>query len=84
MQEKKFDLFKAIMKCCLKYKEEVFMKDKKVVVRRINELCAGQGIHYYTLSYRSAVPSSTLMNIIHGGIQLLQPSRSCAMDLAYS
>lgn len=42
------------------------MEAKKIVVRRINELCDKQDINYYTLSYRSAVPISTLMNIIHG------------------
>lgn len=42
------------------------MEAKITVVRRINELCAKQDINYYTLSYRSAVPISTLMNIIHG------------------
>ncbi len=42
------------------------MKSREAVVNRINELCSQRQISYYVLSYRSAVPMSTLMNIIHG------------------
>ncbi len=42
------------------------MNSREAVVNRINELCSEKQISYYILSYRSAVPMSTLMNIIHG------------------
>ena len=45
---------------------DITMEAKMMVVKRIDELCAQQNINYYTLSYRAAVPISTLMNIIHG------------------
>lgn len=40
------------------------MDEQKKVVKRINYLCQKQGISYYQLSYRSAVPITTLMHII--------------------
>ena len=42
------------------------MEEQKKLAKRINHLCQKQGISYYTLSYRSAVPMTTLMHIIDG------------------
>lgn len=42
------------------------MNAEKKLVKRINYLCQEQGISYYTLSYRSSVPLTTLMHIIDG------------------
>lgn len=42
------------------------MDEQKKLVKRINYLCQKQEISYYTLSYRSAVPMTTLMNIVNG------------------
>ena len=36
------------------------------LAERITCLCQQQGISYYTLSYRSAVPITTIMHIIDG------------------
>ena len=40
------------------------MKAQDMLVERINNLCKEKGLSYYTLSYRSAVPLTTLMHII--------------------
>ena len=42
------------------------MEAQKKLAKRIHRLCKRQGISYYTLSYRSAVPMTTLMHIIDG------------------
>ena len=42
------------------------MEVQKKLAKRIYFLCQRQGISYYTLSYRSAVPMTTLMHIIDG------------------
>ena len=42
------------------------MEAQKKLAKRIYFLCQMQGISYYTLSYRSAVPMTTLMHIIDG------------------
>lgn len=42
------------------------MITQKLVVQRINELCKEYGLNYYTLSYKAAIPKSTILNIIHG------------------
>ena len=42
------------------------MEGQKKLAKRICFLCQQQGISYYTLSYRSAVPMTTLMHIIDG------------------
>ena len=42
------------------------MTSHEAVVLRINELCAEQGLSYYTLAFRSAIPKSSLMNIMYG------------------
>lgn len=39
---------------------------EKILAKRINYLCQEQGISYYALSYRSAVPMTTLMHIVDG------------------
>ena len=42
------------------------MDKQKKLIGRINYLCKKEGISYYTLSYRSEVPMTTLMHIIDG------------------
>lgn len=43
------------------------MKDEqKRLARRINDLCKQKGISYYVLSYKSAVPLTTLIHIVDG------------------
>lgn len=43
------------------------MEDQqKIVANRINELCKKYGMSYYSLSYRSAVPLTTLLHIVDG------------------
>lgn len=42
---------------------------KKVLANRINELCKEQRISYYTLSYKSTVPLTTLLHIVDGSTQ---------------
>lgn len=39
---------------------------QKILANRINDLCKKQGISYYTLSYKSAVPLTTLLHIVDG------------------
>ncbi|RKI90257.1 XRE family transcriptional regulator [Parablautia intestinalis] len=40
------------------------MKEKSVIVERIDNLCKEKRMSYYALSYRSAVPMSTLIHIV--------------------
>lgn len=40
------------------------MKEKSVIVERIDNLCKEKRMSYYALSYRSAVPMSTLTHIV--------------------
>lgn len=40
------------------------MKRNKIISKRIKDLCKKANISYYQLSYKSAVPITTLMNII--------------------
>lgn len=40
------------------------MNEQKKLAKRIDYLCQKQGISYYKLAYRSAVPITTLMHII--------------------
>lgn len=42
------------------------MSVNEAVIKRITDLCEQQNINYYTLSYRAAVPKSTVMNILYG------------------
>ena len=43
------------------------MKDtQKILAKRINSLCKKKGMSYYTLSYRSTVPLTTLLHILDG------------------
>lgn len=41
------------------------MSDQKVLAERIEELCKERKMSYYLLSYHSAVPITTIMNIIN-------------------
>lgn len=40
------------------------MKEQKIVAERIKYLCEQEGISYYELSYKAAVPITTLMHIM--------------------
>lgn len=40
------------------------MKEQKLIADRIRDLCHKQNLSYYMLSYKSAVPITTLMHII--------------------
>ncbi|MDO4323168.1 MAG: helix-turn-helix domain-containing protein [Lachnospiraceae bacterium] len=40
------------------------MDEQRILSKRIEYLCKKQGISYYSLSYKSAVPMTTLMHII--------------------
>lgn len=40
------------------------MKAQDVLVERINNLCKERRMSYYALSYKAAVPMTTLMHII--------------------
>ena len=46
------------------------MKDQKkaqeILIARINELCKNNEMTYYTLSYRSTIPLTTLVHIMDG------------------
>lgn len=44
-------------------------KEQKILVDRIKYLCDKKGISYYTLSYKSTVPLTTLWHIIDGSTQ---------------
>lgn len=41
------------------------MDVQKKLSQRIQHLCKNEGISFYTLSYKSAVPMTTLMHIIN-------------------
>jgi Predicted transcriptional regulators len=41
------------------------MNVQKKLSQRIQRLCKNQGISFYTLSYKAAVPMTTLMHIIN-------------------
>lgn len=41
------------------------MKEQKILAERIKELCKIKKMSYYLLSYKSSVPITTIMNIIH-------------------
>lgn len=42
------------------------MNTTDAVIQRIKDLCQEQGIAFHTLSYRAAIPKSTLMSIAKG------------------
>lgn len=42
------------------------MTSQEAVVQRINELCRKQDLTYYSLAFRSAIPKSSIMNILYG------------------
>lgn len=41
------------------------MQEQKILSKRIENLCKQKGISYYSLSYKSTVPLTTLMHIIN-------------------
>lgn len=40
------------------------IKPQEILAKRINDLCKEKGMSYYSLSYKSAVPITTLMHIV--------------------
>lgn len=42
------------------------MEPQEILSKRINDLCKEKGMSYYSLSYKSAVPMTTLLHIIDG------------------
>ena len=44
-------------------------EEQKILVNRINDLCKRYGLSYYTLSYKSGVPLSTLMHLMDGTVK---------------
>lgn len=40
-------------------------KAQKILVERINELCKKKEVSYYTLSYKSTIPLTTLIHIMN-------------------
>lgn len=42
---------------------------QKILSERINGLCKEKGISYYSLSYKSTVPLTTLLHIVDGSIK---------------
>lgn len=42
------------------------MSPHEILSKRIIDLCREKGISYYALSYKSAVPMTTLLHIIDG------------------
>lgn len=46
------------------------MEEKQgILVKRVNDLCKQKGLTYYTLSYKSGVPLSTLMHLMDESVQ---------------
>lgn len=41
------------------------MREQKILAERINVLCRERKMSYYSLSYKSTVPITTIMNIVH-------------------
>lgn len=41
------------------------MREQKLLAKRIKTLCEEKKMSYYLLSYKSTVPITTIMNIIH-------------------
>lgn len=44
-------------------------EEQQILVNRINALCKRFGLSYYTLSYKSGVPLSTLMHLLDGSVK---------------
>ena len=41
------------------------MRNQSILSRRLRELCKEKGMSYYILAYKSAVPITTIMNIVN-------------------
>lgn len=42
------------------------MRPQEILSKRIEDLCNERGMSYYALSYKSAVPITTLLHIVDG------------------
>lgn len=47
-------------------KSEQMKKQQSILINRIEELCKEKKYSYYTLSYKSSVPLTTLIHIMDG------------------
>lgn len=57
------------------------MEGHEILAKRINDLCKEKGMSYYLLSYRAAVPMTTLLHIINGSTKnpgLFSISKICS------
>lgn len=63
-------------------------EEHEILIDRINQLCKERGLSYYTLSYKSGVPLSTLTHIKDGNVKnpgIFTIVRLCAgMDVTLS
>ena len=62
------------------------IRDRYKLAIRIKELCKEYGISFYELSYKSAVPMTTLMHIVNASTnnpEYLQLSRSVSYTHLY-
>ena len=41
------------------------MREQKILAKRIEQLCQERRVSYYLLAYKSTVPITTIMNIVH-------------------
>lgn len=41
------------------------MREQKILAKRIGQLCQERRVSYYLLAYKSTVPITTIMNIVH-------------------
>lgn len=41
------------------------MRNKRIIAKRIEQLCKEKDLSYYMLSYKSSVPITTIMNIVN-------------------
>lgn len=63
------NFFKWCKILLLGIKEAAMKEEQKRLIKRINDLCKQYGFSYYTLSYKSSVPLSTLMHIMDGTVK---------------
>lgn len=47
-------------------KEMQLRRQQEILINRINEICRERGYSYYTLSYKSSIPLTTLIHILDG------------------
>lgn len=45
------------------------MEQQMIIAKRIRDLCEQQNVSFYELSYKSAVPITTLLHIVDGTVK---------------